>query len=83
MNISPKNNQMKLFEDCYNSKCRSRKRSEEIEMSNGKIMEKRPSALNMWAYGFKRFLEQQPSSIFIEVGDMKDNPTSLLAPNQD
>ena len=43
-------------------------------MSNGKIMEERPGALTMWAYGFKRFLEQQPSSIFIEVGDMKTTP---------
>ena len=43
-------------------------------MSNGKIMEKRPGALNMWAYGFKRFLKQKPSSIFTEVGDMKTIP---------
>ena len=43
-------------------------------MSNGKIMEKRQGSLNMWAYGFKCFLKQQPSSIFTEVGDMKTIP---------
>ena len=43
-------------------------------MSNGKIMEKRWGALNMWAYGFKCFLQQQPSSIFIEVANMNTIP---------
>ena len=74
MNLSPKKKLINLFEACFNSKRRSRKRSEEIEMSNGKIMGNRRGALNMWAYGFKRFLKQQPSSIFTEGGDMKTNP---------